>query len=147
MVKVKERFESKVDRTGDCHVWTGHKWDTGYGSFWYQGRSIGAHVMAWILEHGDNRNGLHVLHSCPGGDTRHCVNPDHLRLGTPQDNMNDKMDRGTYRNGRTAMTLAQAREVKAYLAQGVVMRDIAAFMRLTRNQVEKISAGLTWVNA
>lgn len=34
---------------------------------------------------------MHVLHKC---DVRVCVNPDHLFLGTNQDNVNDRVAKG-----------------------------------------------------
>jgi hypothetical protein len=41
-------------------------------------------------------DGLHVLHHC---DNPPCVNPAHLRLGTPKDNAEDATKRGR-RRGR-----------------------------------------------
>jgi hypothetical protein len=46
---------------------------------------------------------LQVLHSC---DNRVCININHLRLGTPQDNMDDKMRRGRWRGNVTDVTPA-----------------------------------------
>jgi hypothetical protein len=93
-----ERFEAKVDRTGDCHVWTGgvHHRD-GYGHFWggrlnASGNPImeRAHRWAWEQEHGPVPPGLLVLHSC---DNPRCVRLDHLRLGTVADNSADMIAR------------------------------------------------------
>jgi len=39
-------------------------------------------------------NGLHILHSC---DTPACINPKHLREGTPKENGEDKAQRGRAR--------------------------------------------------
>lgn len=39
----------------------------------------------------DVPDGMHILHSC---DNPRCCNPEHLRIGTHQDNMNDKVSRG-----------------------------------------------------
>ena len=49
-----------------------------------------AHVISWILENGkDVPQDKYVLHSC---NNPRCVNPNHLYLGTHQDNMRDKSD-------------------------------------------------------
>lgn len=43
--------------------------------------------------------GLMVLHDCPDGDNRACVNPAHLKLGTHQDNMDDAVAKGQTASG------------------------------------------------
>jgi hypothetical protein len=50
-----------------------------------------AHRVAWIIKNGPIQGGLYVLHKC---DNRMCCNPDHLFLGTHQDNMDDMRSKG-----------------------------------------------------
>lgn len=63
----------------------------GYGQIKVAGKKRKAHIMAWISIHGDNRNGLSLLHSC---DNRKCCNVDHLKLGTPTQNHQEMVTRG-----------------------------------------------------
>src|SRR5690606_22558767 len=50
-----------------------------------------AHRAAYRIFKGEIPAGLKVLHSC---DTRCCVNPEHLRLGTQAENIADMIVRG-----------------------------------------------------
>ena len=49
------------------------------------------HRISWVFRFGSIPQGLLVLHEC---DNPPCVNPDHLFLGTYQDNMNDMIKKG-----------------------------------------------------
>ena len=87
-----DRFWSKVDKTGDCWEWTGAKHSSkGYGSFWFEGRSVKAHRLAYKIAFSPIPDGMFVCHSC---DNPSCVNPDHLFLGTNQDNQSDMYAKG-----------------------------------------------------
>lgn len=88
-----ERFWSFVEKTDSCWLWTGAKHPKGYGIFHLRGRTPRAHVLSWILHHGPVPRGLCVLHRC---DNPPCVNPDHLFLGTPQDNTDDMTRKGRH---------------------------------------------------
>lgn len=84
-----KKFWDKVDilTENECWEWLGSKFqNTGYGrtSYGY------AHRVAFELSKGEIPEGLHILHSC---DNKLCCNPNHLRFGTRQDNMDDKVSR------------------------------------------------------
>ena len=98
------RFESKVDRSGDCHLWTAGTFAAGYGKFRLAGRLQLAHRVAYELAHGPgSADGMFVCHACdirwPDLTYRRCVNPDHLWLGTSADNQADMTAKGRGRIG------------------------------------------------
>lgn len=87
---VSERFWTKVDVRGpdECWLWIAGKFSVGYGAFVLNGKTRGAHCVAYELLVGPIPEGLqldHLCHnadsSCPGGKEcqhRRCVNPAHL---------------------------------------------------------------------
>lgn len=84
----------KDEQTG-CWIWLG-KSKSGaskkYGRIKVNGKNIPAHRFSWEIHNGKNvPEGLLVLHRC---DNPECVNPDHLMIGTHQDNMNDMKSKG-----------------------------------------------------
>lgn len=98
-----ERFEQKVDKSpghgpnGDCWVWTASTKYWGYGAISVPGKGVrGAHRVSYELTHGPIPPGMFVLHRC---DNPPCVNPDHLILGTPADNIRDMIARGRKKIG------------------------------------------------
>lgn len=79
-----ERFWEKVDASGVCWEWTKGKNDKGYGSFRLEGKTRGAHKVAWELLMGPVPAGLDLDHLCRN---HACVNPDHLEPVTRRENV------------------------------------------------------------
>ena len=79
-----ERFESKIDKSGDCWEWLGTIYKTGYGQFKVKKKQYLAH--RWSYEHyvGPIPEGLVIDHLCRN---RSCVNPDHLEPVTNEENL------------------------------------------------------------
>jgi len=86
-----------VDPDG-CWMWTGVSLPAGYGFFTRYTRdgsawrktTVYAHRFSYQLHHGEIPEGMLVMHTC---DSPGCVNPGHLRLGTPQENVDDMADK------------------------------------------------------
>lgn len=75
-----DRFMEKVDRSGDCWVWTAFRNAAGYGTFMSKSRNVGGRTIQahrWSYEHyiGPIPEGLTLDHLCRN---KSCVNPDHL---------------------------------------------------------------------
>lgn len=94
----RERFEEKYvpePNTG-CWFWIAAVIGRGYGQFRYQGRLWVAHRVSWELAYGPVPAELWVLHKC---DQPCCVNPEHLFLGTHDDNMDDMVRKARSASG------------------------------------------------
>ena len=98
-----EKFWGQVspEPNSGCWLWVGCTDKSGYG---YCGSSVAGaerlvHRIAWRLAHGGRPvpEGKNILHACVG--MRSCVNPAHLRPGTPHENTADMMHQGRWRGG------------------------------------------------
>lgn len=97
-LSTEERFWSRVNKDGPtqshmdsaCWEWTGPL-HAGYGHFSIRKERMPAHRASWRLNRGPIPAGMKILHGC---DYRACVNPAHLRVGTTQDNVADRVARG-----------------------------------------------------
>jgi hypothetical protein len=147
---VAERFWRYVEKTDGCWLWTGCLNRTGYGVITVRaGLHIEAHRLSWEIHRGPIPEGLEVCHHCPAGDRPNCVNPDHLWLGTHEDNMRDRSTKGRWRrlglqNSGEPLDEETARRVREARSGGQSERAVARAFGLSRWAVRVICEGRTW---
>lgn len=142
------RFWAKVDRSGECWVWTKGCNDKGYGVFgvWHA-KSVLAHRVSWIIAHGSIPRGIFVLHHC---DNPPCVRPSHLYLGTHEDNARDVVVRKRHagRSRRTPnarLTFEQAQEIRRRIAAGGISQTrLASEYGVSQSTISLIVLGKVW---
>lgn len=90
---IKEYLEKRIRKEvqSDCWIWLLAKDKNGYGVAHKGRKNFRAHRVSYEAFIGYVPPHLYVLHRC---DNPPCVNPDHLFLGTNQDNMDDMVLKG-----------------------------------------------------
>jgi hypothetical protein len=130
-----------------CWVWTGIKNQKGYGrirrnKIWYS-----SHRVSWELYFGEIPDDMLVLHKC---DNPSCVNPDHLFLGTNQDNMDDKVSKGRQsrlyfeRNPASRLSYKDVLEIRRLYGLGVSQTTLSRMFLSTQANVSSIILCKNW---
>lgn len=110
-----------------CWLWTKSLQTNGYGKFAIAANKHAlAHRLSYLIYHGDLPTGLDVCHRC---DVRACVNPDHLFLGSRQENIEDASVKGRLRGG--------GRRGEDHHAAKLSERDIPEIIRAIRSGMSK----------
>lgn len=151
-----EKFWSHVDKDGPivraelgkCWAWAGAVSRMGYGALNNgAGKVVRANRVSWELNRGHIPNGLLVLHRC---DNPPCCNPDHLYLGTGDDNTADKVARGRQPRGVKAsnakLTEDNVITMRRMYGDGMGDRKLARLFHLSRGVTQRILRRKTWAH-
>ena len=138
------RFMAKVNKTETCWLWTASKVkNRGYGRFELNEKIVLTHRLSYLHHHGEIQRGLVVRHKCRN---RHCVNPDHLELGTQKDNIQDCLRDGTMILGEkcpsSKLTEAQVLDIRSRTGQ--LHREIAEEFGVTKENIGQIINRKSW---
>lgn len=142
------RFWSKVAKSDGCWTWTGRRLPKGYGQISLPGRGAGnlyAHRVSWRLHHGAIPAGLFVCHRC---DNRACVNPAHLFLGTPRNNVDDCVAKRRHtigeRHPNARLKEAQVLDIRARFGSGTAICTMAREFGVSKATVSGIISRRNW---
>lgn len=146
-----DSFWSKADRSGgpdSCWEWRGSRRRGSYGKLKLDGKLLRAPRVALALSAGaPPTSGLWALHSC---DNPPCVNPKHLRWGTPLANTVDMDSRGRRvalrgsAHGRTRLSEDDVRTIRRLCASGMSQERVGQTYGITQMAVSKIVTGHNW---
>lgn len=147
------RGSVKVNQETGCWEWQKVK-RNGYGRLMIgsrtdgTGKSASAHRVSYELFHGDIPAGMEVCHKC---DNPCCVNPEHLFVGSKQDNVDDRERKG--RNNPqsgsdnvfsklTEEIVFSARVERA--EKGTTFMELAKRFGVSKKTIQNAINGITW---
>lgn len=144
---LKERFFQYVEKSDGCWLWRGSKNEKNYGQMSVNSKPRLASRVSWQVHYGDIPKGLNVCHKC---DNPPCVNPEHLFLGTQQDNVTDMMLKGRIKNDHkigsrhnVKLTESQVLEIRASSESGV---SLAARFGVTKTTISDVRTRKSWAD-
>jgi DNA-binding XRE family transcriptional regulator len=144
-----QRFWARAhpDPNTGCWHWSGSLRDYRFGReypiFMVDRKTVSVH--RWSYEHfnGPIPEGMFVLHSC---DNPLCVSPDHLRVGTHDDNMGDKVKRQRQVRGErvhtNVLTEDEVRVIRA--VTDMSQQELADLYDVARTTISAIQRGVNW---
>ncbi len=153
-----ENFEEKlklnsIEDENGCWIWQGAQNKSGYGSVNIGGgKTAQAHRLAFKLWCGELPDEFFVCHHC---DQPLCVNPNHLFLGTNQDNIDDKMYKGRaytgvhkgVLNAMSKLTNEQVKWIKYLcLKKGESQANVARLYEINKQTVNDIVNNKKWTH-
>ena len=152
---IEERLKAMVtvNPITGCWEWNGVK-RNGYGRTIIGSRkdgtrhTISAHRLSYLTWKGEIPNGYFVCHTC---DNPCCINPEHLFVGTRQDNINDRERKGrnivkvgeeNSTSKLTKKTVKDARWERAF--KGTTYQALADKYGVCKHTIMNAIKGITW---
>lgn len=120
-----------VDGNG-CWNWNGSLDRDGYGRFG-RGETTKAHRIVWIKKKGEIPEGMHLDHLCKN---RKCVNPKHLEIVTPKQNVR--------RSDTTHLTFTDAQTIRALSVKGIEGKALAKNYLVSPSTISMIVNRKRW---
>lgn len=127
-----------MDSPQGCWLWQGTKdAHDGYGYLTIKGKKYKTHILMWKETHGPIPEGLYVVHNCPGGDKKPCINPQHLYLGSFSENIKDAY-RKKQRSRATLRIPDEEIPTIKRLATSLTQKEIATMYNVHPSHICKI---------
>ena len=124
-----------------CWEWQKARDPEGYGHFVHDNKTWRAHRWAYHHLKESIPPNVCVLHHC---DNPPCVNPEHLFLGTQQDNRDDAEKKGRYKVSNRKLKADQVLEIRVLRNLRVPRARVAEMFKVGVNAIEDIEKGRTY---
>jgi hypothetical protein len=144
--RLKEKYKVNID--SGCWEYLANSYYNGYAHIKFKNKTYKAHRFSYELHNGPISDDLCVLHKC---DNRKCINPEHLFLGSRDDNMKDMVSKNRQAkgifNGTSKLSEQDVIEIKNYLNTNLykgLITDLSKKYDVSRAVIYSIKTGKTW---
>ena len=144
---MKDKIQKNISiNDSECWIWRGAKHRQGYGNISFNKKNQLLHRVAWQIYKGDIPGNLLVCHKC---DVTSCCNPEHLFLGTQQDNVDDavtkkKFEKRAKLKRRNKLNYEQVQEIKKLHSLGSTRKELREKFSVGETCIAKILTGVSW---
>lgn len=140
------RFWSKIEikLENECWNWIPKPHKTGYSHFRVKNKIYKGNRIAWIITNGDiPEDKPYILHSC---HNKRCCNPNHLRAGTQQENMDDMYHaKRNNHPGKPGINSKLTKEQVVNIFSSILsQRELAIKYSVSQSTISEIKCGATW---
>lgn len=148
MRKIKDKILNNIiiNKTTGCWEWQKCCSSDGYGQLSYNNKQCTVHRLSYELFVNKIPLDKQILHSC---DNPICCNPDHLRVGTNYDNVQDRQNRNRQAkgitHGRHKLTDNDIQEIRRLHSTGKYTHgNIAEVFDISRSHICNILNNKFW---
>lgn len=141
-LKQAHSIQYSIDANG-CHICISHAFDKdGYVRVHRHGKDLRGSRYIWSeVNDAQIPEGMVIMHSC---DNPRCINPDHLRPGTIQENIADKIAKG---RSKIAIRGPRLNKEQAYYIKFIsneTYKSLAEKFGVSIGVINGIKIGRTW---
>ena len=143
--EAKEFFYNQIQReTKDCIIWKYDVSNAGYGRISIAKNKYSVHRLALTLKTREPKDKECALHSC---GNRLCFNYRHLRWGSYQDNMDDKVKDGNAHRGEKHHATKISEQDVLYIRQTKEdVKSLTIKYNMSRSSIYRLKRGGRWGN-
>ncbi len=147
IIRMKNEFEKKVIKFDQgCWSWIGSI-KSGYGILKKDKKHIKIHRFIWEYNFGKIESNKIICHKC---DNRLCSNPEHLFIGTLNDNIQDMISKNRQKgalgekNAKAKLDEKKVAVIKKLLNSGKSIKEISKLFQVTFQTIYCIKIGKRW---